>query len=116
MKSFLRNFLIFLRFIPIYLWEMTRSNLRVAADVFRPRPHFAPGFLEIDLRGYNRLQRWGAVCLISNAPGSLSLDIKPGSDLLELHALYMHDPEATRREMTALVEKAFGKPILPHDS
>lgn len=112
MKTWIRNALLLLRFIPIYLWEMTRSNLRVARDVLRPKPHFAPGFIEIDLKGYNAVQRWGVVCLITMTPGSLSIDIKDGSDKLELHALYMHDIEATRREMKTLIRRAFGKPQL----
>lgn len=107
-KELFRSLLMLLRFLPIYLREMTLSNIRVAGDALRPRPKFSPGFVEVDVRGYSDLQRWGAACLISMTPGTLSLDLK-GDELL-VHSLYLSEPEATKKELETLIENAFGIP------
>jgi multicomponent Na+:H+ antiporter subunit E len=99
-----------LRFLPIYLWEMTLSNLRVATDALRPHPRFQPGFVEISLCGYDPIQRWEAACLISMTPGTLSLDLEDGNDMLIVHVLYMQDREQTRKELETLVQQALGIP------
>lgn len=99
-----------LRFLPIYVREMTLSNIRVAADAFRPKPHFKPGFVEICLKGYDPVQRWAAACLISMTPGTLSLDMEEGSDMLLIHCLYLEDAAQMRRELELLVRQALGSP------
>lgn len=101
-----------IRFLPIYLREMTLSNVRVAIDAIRPQPRFTPGFVEISLAGYDPLQRWEAACLISMTPGTLSLDLEDGSDMLLVHALYLDDHDRMREELEALVRAALGKPNL----
>lgn len=99
-----------LRFLPIYLREMALSNVRVAVDALRPRPHFKPGFVEVCLRGYDPLQRWEAACLISMTPGTLSLDLAEGSDALLVHCLYLEDAAAVRADLEKLIRRALGDP------
>lgn len=98
------------RFLPIYLREMTLSNLRVAVDAFRRTPHFAPGFVEISVQGYDPIQQWEAACLISMTPGTLSIDLDDTSGVLLVHALYMTDEDQTRNELEILIYQALGKP------
>lgn len=113
-KEFLKEVLLgiprTIRFLPFYLWEMTRCNVRVAIDALRPRPHFKPGFVDIDLTGYNRSQCWAAVCLITMTPGTLSLDLSGKSNWLHIHVLYLDDPAAAEAELYLLLRKALGKP------
>lgn len=97
-----------IRFIPLYAKEMTLSNIRVAIDALRPHPQFVPGFVEVDLTGYGEMQRWGAACLISMTPGTLSIDLN--GDLLLVHCLYLKDPEAATKELHSLIRSAFGAP------
>jgi multicomponent Na+:H+ antiporter subunit E len=99
-----------IRFLPIYLREMTLSNFRVALDALRFQPRFHPGFVEISLKGYDPIQRWEAACLISMTPGTLSLDLEEGSDRLLIHALYLEDPAQLRTELENLVRQALGNP------
>jgi multicomponent Na+:H+ antiporter subunit E len=99
-----------LRFLPIYLREMTLSNLRVAADALRRTPRFKAGFVEVSVEGYDPIQRWEAACLISMTPGTLTLDLEEGSDQLIVHCLYLEDVEQTRRELTTLIRQALGTP------
>lgn len=89
---------------------MTLSNVRVAIDAFRIKPRFQPGFVEIDLHGYDALQRWEAACLISMTPGTLSLDLKEGSDKLLVHTLYLSSEEQTIKELETLVKHSLGTP------
>ena len=99
-----------IRFLPIYLREMTVSNLRVARDALRRNPQFSPGFVEVSLKGYDPIQRWEATCLISMTPGTLAIDLEEGSDQLLVHALYLGDPEQTRTELETLIRQALGRP------
>lgn len=98
------------RFLPIYLWMLTLSNLRVAFDVLRPNPKFNPGFVELDLSGYTDLERWAASCLISMTPGTLAVDLPEGSDHLVVHCLYFEDEASVLAELRSLLQSAFGSP------
>ena len=98
------------RFLPLYLWEMTLSNLRIAADALRPEPRFVPGFVWISVRGYQPLQWWEAASLISMTPGTLSIDLDEPSQRLLVHSLYLEDPDQTRVHLEALIRQALGPP------
>ncbi|MBX3742448.1 MAG: Na+/H+ antiporter subunit E [Akkermansiaceae bacterium] len=98
------------RFLPIYLREMTLSNLRVAVDAFRRNPRFTPGFVEVSVKGYDPIQQWEAACLISMTPGTLTIDLEDASGVLLVHALYMTSPDRTRSELETLIHQALGKP------
>ena len=79
-----------IRFLPVYLREMTISNLRVARDALRKNPRFTPGFAEISLKGYDPVQQWEAACLISMTPGTLSVDLDEDTDLLRVITRITH--------------------------
>lgn len=96
--------------MPIYLREMTLSNVRVARDAFRKTPQFNPGFVELSLKGYDPVQQWEAACLISMTPGTLSIDLEETTEVLLVHALYMSDPDQTRNELETLIRQALGEP------
>lgn len=98
------------RFVPVYLWEMTLSNLRIAADALRPEPRFDPGFLRVSVRGYGTAQWWKAASLISMTPGTLSVDLDEESQTLLVHTLYLHDPDVSRQSLEKLLHQALGTP------
>jgi len=122
MRNFLKLFLFrgfaLVRFVPIYLREMTLANLRVARDALRKKPQFSPGFLHVSLQGYDPVQQWGAACLISLTPGTLSIDMHDRADTLLVHALYLAAPEQTRSDLESLIRQALGPPnsARSHDS
>lgn len=99
-----------IRFFPIYAWMLTLSNLRIAFDVLRPRPGFHPGFVELDLTGYNATERWAAACLISMTPGTLAVDLKDGGPILIVHGLYLQNEEQAVAELNMLLRSALGEP------
>jgi len=116
-KTWLVRGLALVRFLPIYLREMTLANLRVARDALRLEPRFAPGFVTVSLNGYDPVQQWGAACLISLTPGTLSIDLEESSGILLVHGLYLGDPEQTKSNLTALMRQALGNPSPSrHDS
>jgi multicomponent Na+:H+ antiporter subunit E len=103
--------------LPIYLREMTVSNLRVARDTFRRNPRFNSGFVEISLMGYDPIQQWEAACLITMTPGTLSVDLEARTGILLVHTLYLGVPEETRSELKTLIRQVLGEPtLLSHDS
>lgn len=109
-KQTLRKLPRLLIFLPVYLREMTRSNLRVAIDALRPRPSFQPGFVEIRMAGRDPIERWAAACLITMTPGTMVVDVNEDSDLMLVHSLYLDDLDQTRDELEALVNAALGTP------
>ena len=102
-------------FLPVYLLEMIKSNLRVAMDVLSPRPDFQPGFLDLDLSAYGPTAQWAAGCLISMTPGTLALDVDEATGKMLVHALYLHDPESARADLYRLLHRALGPtgPVRP---
>jgi multicomponent Na+:H+ antiporter subunit E len=108
--SFLMRLPALVRFVPVYLWEMTLSNLRIAADALRIEPRFDPGFVEVSVRGYGEAQWWRAACLISMTPGTLTVDLDEQSQMLVVHSLYLQDPDATRQSLEKLLRQALGTP------
>lgn len=102
-------------FLPVYLLEMIKSNLRVALDVLRPRPDFQPGFLELDLSNYGATARWAAGCLISMTPGTLAIDVDESTGRMIVHSLYLQDPESARADLYHLLHRSLGPtgPIRP---
>ncbi len=98
----------FARFLPIYLWAMALSNVRVAMDVLRPRPQFTPGFIKVDVSAHGSTARWAAACLISMTPGTLALDLDELTGEMTVHGLYLQDPVATRQELEKLIRRALG--------
>ena len=106
--TFFAGFARLLRFLPVYLWELLKSNVRVAGDVLRPRPGFVAGFTEIDLSGYGPTAQWAAACLISMTPGTLSMDLDAQSGRLTVHCLYLQDAAGAREELVVLVRRALG--------
>lgn len=95
-------------FLPVYLLEMLKSNLRVAVDVLRPRPDFHPGLLELDLSAYGPTGRWAAGCLISMTPGTLAIDVDESTGTMLVHSLYLRDPEAARADLYRLLHRSLG--------
>ncbi len=43
-------------------------------------------------------------------PGTLSLDLEEGSDMLLVHCLYLDDPVQARDELETLIRRSLGTP------
>ena len=102
------RFWILLRFLPIYLVELAKCNIRVASDVLRRRPDFQPGWVRVDVSAYGPMARWAAACLVSMTPGTLVLDVDEKTNTLLVHALYVTDAKSAVAELDTLLTRALG--------
>jgi multisubunit Na+/H+ antiporter MnhE subunit len=102
-------------FLVTVLWDVLRANVEVAQVVTRAivRPEQAgvhPAIIAVptDLRG-------GRLVLLANittlTPGTISVDISDGEDVLYVHALDAPDPDALiadSRELERRIREVFG--------
>ena len=91
-----------------FLWELILSNLRVAADVLRPKLRLRPGVIAIPLDARTDVEIVLLANLITVTPGSLSLDVSADRQTLYLHVMHFDDPEAVQRK----VKEGFERRIL----
>jgi len=95
----------FLGFVVYYLWELVKSNAIIAYDVLTPTHHMKPGVIGIPLEAETDLEITVLANLITMTPGTLSLDVSPDRRTLYVHAMYIHDPEALRRDIKDNLER-----------
>lgn len=88
-----------------FLWEIIKSNLRVAYDVLTPGFRMRPGVIGIPLEARTDLEITLLANLITLTPGTLSLDVSSDRRTLYIHAMYADDPEKVRKEIKAGFER-----------
>lgn len=86
-------------FAGFFVWQLVLSNLRVAYDIVTPRHHMRPGVVAIPLDARTDAEILTVATLITLTPGTLSLDLSPDRKVLYIHAMYIDDLEALRREI-----------------
>ena len=86
-------------FLFFFLWELVKSNLRVAVDVVTPKHRMKPGVVAVPLDVDKDEEITLLANLISLTPGTLSLDVSDDKKVLYVHAMYVEDPEAFRKEV-----------------
>ncbi len=88
-----------------FLWELVLANLRVAYDVVTPAHHMRPGVIAIPLDAQTDAEITTLANFITLTPGTLSLDVSEDRKVLYIHAMYIHDREALRREIKSGLER-----------
>lgn len=83
-------------FLVFYLWELFKSNMRVALDVIRPRMRSRPAFIALPVQGLSQSQITMLANLITMTPGTLSIDVSDDESTLYIHAMFVDDPDAVR--------------------
>ena len=106
--TFVRTFFGVISFFFFYLGEIILANVQVAIDILTPKHRMKPAILAIPLDVTSDIQLLAINNLITMTPGTLSLDISPDRKTLYVHAMYVDDTEATKRE----IKEAFEKRIL----
>lgn len=86
-------------FVVFYVWKLILANLRVAYDVLTPRHHMRPGVVAVPLDARTDTEITMLANLMTLTPGTLSLDVSGDRRVLYLHAMYIDDVEALRREI-----------------
>jgi multicomponent Na+:H+ antiporter subunit E len=92
-------------FLLFYLKEVLVSNLRVARDILRPRMRTRPAVVAIPLDPLSPAQITLLANLITMTPGTLSLDVSDDRSTLYVHAMFMSDARALRREIKHGLER-----------
>lgn len=89
-------------FVVYFIYDLVKSNIRVAWDVLTPTHLMRPGVIAYPLE----LEGDGSITLFANlisvTPGTLSLDISDDRRVLYIHVMYLDDENAVRRDIKAL--------------
>jgi multicomponent Na+:H+ antiporter subunit E len=95
-----------LGFVLHFLWDLIRSNLRVAHDVLTPRHYMRPGVIAVPLDARTDLEILALANRITLTPGTVSLDVSTDRRTLYVHVMYMaEDADATRAALKQDVER-----------
>lgn len=108
MKIVFEKFILIIKFILIFLWEIVVANLRVAYDVITPQYHARPGVISIPLDCKNDIEITLLAIIISLTPGTLVLDLSPDKKNLYIHAMFLTDKKKLIKE----IKHNFEKPIM----
>jgi multicomponent Na+:H+ antiporter subunit E len=84
-------------FVVGFLWEVFKSNLRVAWDVVTPQTIRRPGIVAVPLDAKTDLEITMLANLVTLTPGSLSIDVSVDRKVLYVHVMFIDDPEEVRR-------------------
>ncbi len=104
-EKLMKKILKIVNFIFFYVWEVIRSNLRIAYDVLTPRHRMKPGILAIPLENNSDLEILAIFNLITMTPGTLSLEVSQDRKFLYIHAMYIDDPDKLRNELKSNIER-----------
>lgn len=88
-----------IRLALFFIWELLISSFRVAWSVIMPLRQSKPGIISIPLDVSSDTEITVLGNLISLTPGSLSLDVSENRKHLVVHAMFIEDPQAFRRDI-----------------
>ncbi|MCY3982001.1 MAG: Na+/H+ antiporter subunit E [Alphaproteobacteria bacterium] len=94
-----------LRLAMMFIYELVVSSMRVVWDVITPSHLARPGIITIPLDARGEGEILLVANLISLTPGTLSLDLSPDGKTLYVHAMFVDDPDALRRELKEGMER-----------
>ena len=80
-------------------WQLLVANVKVAADVVRPRTGIRPAVVAIPLDVTTDGEILLLSMLINITPGSVTLDLSEDRGTLYVHVMHMTSAEETRREI-----------------
>jgi len=89
----------------LFLWEVWKSNLRVAWDVMTPRALRKPGIVAVPLDASTNLEITALANLITLTPGSMCIEVSPDRGVLYVHSMFVDDPEQVRRQIKQRFER-----------
>ncbi|WP_290652773.1 Na+/H+ antiporter subunit E [Aquisalimonas sp.] len=89
-------------FTLFYLWELIRSNMRVAYEVLTPTHYMRPGVIGLPLMTQSDAAVTLLANLISMTPGTLSIDVSNDNRMLYIHAMHIDDEDALRADLKDL--------------
>jgi len=94
------------RFIGFFLKELVMANLKVAFDIVTPPWYMKPGVIAMPLQARSEFEIAFVANLISLTPGTLSLDVFDDRRVLYIHAMFLDDEAALRRNLAEMERRA----------
>jgi multicomponent Na+:H+ antiporter subunit E len=82
-----------------FVWELLLANVRVAADVIRPRTGIQPAVVAIPLDVTSDGEILLLSMLINITPGSVTIDLSDDRRTLYVHVMHIKSAEEARREI-----------------
>jgi multicomponent Na+:H+ antiporter subunit E len=80
-----RRFIMFIRYIFTFLWEMIKANIHVAYIVMHPKLPIKPGIVKIK----TKLTKDSAITVLTNSitltPGTFTIDLNPEKKEIYIH-------------------------------
>ena len=104
-KSYFKKVRQTLVFALEFLKELALSTYRVAYDILTPTHYMKPGVIAFPLEAKTDAEITMLANVITLTPGTLSLDVSEDRKTLYIHAMYIDDPDALRREIKEGLEK-----------
>lgn len=95
-------------FLWFFVRELVLSAIRVSLEVFTTGSRTRPGIVRVPLEPASDAEIALLANLLTLTPGSLTLDVAPDRSALYVHAMFVHDAEAVRRE----VKEGFERRVL----
>lgn len=93
------------RFAVYFSWQVVRANVKVAWEVMTPGFRMSAGIVRVPTRCRTDFE----VTLFANAitltPGTLSLEIEPGSRAIHVHGLYVEDRAAFLADLARMEDE-----------
>lgn len=89
-------------FVAFYLWELLRSNLRVARFVLGNPNRLRPACVAVPLEDGSVAVSVVVANLVSLTPGSLSVELAGDGRTLFVHVMHTEDPELARDEIRSM--------------
>lgn len=103
-KYFKRPF-IAVGFLLYFVKELVVASLKVAYEVITPGHGMRPGVVAVPLDVKTDAEITLLANLITLTPGTLSLDVSSDKRVLYVHAMYVKDPGAVRKEIKNGLER-----------
>jgi multicomponent Na+:H+ antiporter subunit E len=103
--AYFRKLPLALWFSLLFLWELLKSNLRVAWDVITPSRYRQPGIVAVPLDAVSDLEIAVLANLITLTPGSLCVDVSVDRRTMYVHAMFVDDVDQVRREIKQRFER-----------
>jgi multicomponent Na+:H+ antiporter subunit E len=104
-SGYFRKSAVLLNFVAFYVLEVVRSNIRVAVDVATPASRAQPCVLAVPLDAQTDVEITLLANLITMTPGSLAIDVADDRSVIYVHAMYVDDPDAFRRQIKDDLER-----------
>ena len=104
-SGYLKRFLWFLYYVPVFLWECLKGNIDVALRVLHPDLPIRPGTIAVKVNLRSDIGLTFLANSITLTPGTTSVDIDKENGILYVHWIYVKEDYGQDNKRLPVVEK-----------